>query len=75
MRPRKVHAQGNVEPLFVASYTASCGDIDEGEGVAFMFGLRGFSWVVSLADLRAIVAEAEEAQRVMREMLAKGGES
>jgi hypothetical protein len=56
---RRVHVQGHVDPLTVNVGMCSCGDIRDGEGIAFEFG-NGGGWVVPLDELRAIVREADE---------------
>lgn len=57
--PRKVHVQGHPQDLFVYHYASGCGDIKDGDGVAFRFGDHG-GWVIPLEELRAIVREADE---------------
>ena len=61
---RNVKIAGHTQRLYVTSYTSSCGNIQRGEGVAFQFENEG-CWVVPLAELEAIVAEAK-AERAKR---------
>lgn len=59
---RLVKVAGHTHSLYVQSYSSSCGDIRR--GIAFEFDNQG-GWVVDLADLKAVIAEAEAHQAAL----------